>query len=273
MINKYDIETELFIESMELLFARIDSENSISLLLEAGDSPKRESVLLKAVSAIVKKINEIFNSIADNLSSKDYDKYYAFVKQVSSKIPDCKITVSADISKLHDVYSKSYKIILDNYKTSNDHGYVDDIDKLFTDEVNKSTTVSINEALLLFNKYKDLAHKYDMLTSDIERVIYRKSKSGENVGNLKSVLLKITKIANGIRNTIYRISPEKIMKSPEFKNSVESSIDGGVIKTNTIPDGILSVMRIHDEHTRMHDEQNRIHEQNHQMHLSMNGMM
>lgn len=273
MINKYDIETELFIESMELLFARIDSENSISLLLEAGDNPKRESVLLKAISTIVKKINEIFDSITNNLSGKDSDKYYSFIKQVSGKIPDCKITVSSDINKLHDVYSKSHKIILDNYRTSDTHDYIDDIDKLFTNEVNKSTTLSINEALLLFNKYKDLARKYDILTSDIEMVIYRKSKSGENVGNLKTVLLKITKIANGIRNTIYRISPEKIMKSSEFKDSVKSSIDNGAIKTNTIPDGILNVMRIHDEHTRMHDEQTRIHEQNHQMHLAMNGMM
>ena len=273
MINKYDIETELFIESMELLFARIDSENSISLLFEAGDNPKRESVLLKAVSVIVKKIKEIFNSITDNLSSKDYDKYYAFVKQVSGKIPDCKITVSSDINKLHDVYSKSHKIILDNYRTSNDHGYIDDIDKLFTNELNKSTTLSVSEALLLFNKYKDLARKYDILTIDIERVIYRKSKSGENVGNLKTVLLKITKIANGIRNTISKISPERIMKSFEFKNSVKSSIDNGTVKTNTIPEDILNVMRIHDEHTRMHDDQTRIHEQNHQMHLAMNGMM
>jgi len=273
MINKYDIETELFIESMELLFARIDSENSISLLLESGDNPKRESVLLKAISAIVKKINEILNSITDNLSGKDSDKYYRFIKQVSGKIPDCKIAVSVDISKLYEVYSKSHKIILDNYRTSKDYSYIDEVDKLFTNEINKSTTVTLNEIVLLFNKYKDLANKYDNLTYDIERLIYRKSKSNESVSDLKSALLKITKIANGIRNTVSKIAPEKVIRTTEFKNSIKSSIDNDTIKTNAIPDGILNAMRIHGEHTRMHDENNEMHNQNHQLHLAMNGMM
>lgn len=95
----YNLETDIFIESIELTLENVNCSNSITLLLEDGNSDdKKKNIVIRTIDAIMIKIREIIDWIKSKLLGNDSKKYNNFLKDINNKI-DNSLLISTTLQK------------------------------------------------------------------------------------------------------------------------------------------------------------------------------
>lgn len=205
------LNTEIFIESIELTFSNINSNDKISILLEDGNTSNK-NIIMKAVDAVMKKIKEIIDWIKSKLFGSDNKKYEDFLKLADNKVSGLYVEFDKSPKKVYELYSDIFEVLSKNYNKlpGNDNSnFIDEIkDKL--DKDIKKERVSPKECLDLMYKYDKLSLYYKGLSNEISTSIEFKAKRGVNCSQEQKTLSLIARILSDMRNNMTKISPRKI---------------------------------------------------------------
>jgi hypothetical protein len=207
----YNLETEIFIESTELLFENINTNNSISLLLEDGNNDS-SNILLKMADSIINKIKEIIDWIKDKIiGSKEEKDYKAVIDAYIKSNKDFTLTFDDDPEINYNNYVKIYNTI----KSGNSN---EDINKIINSEIKKGDK-SYKKCQELLDKFNILLLKYNELAKSLKKDM----KSSDSVLNKARAdnLKKCLKISNLIRKNMSKLTYANIMKQPGITDKVK----------------------------------------------------
>ena len=218
------LETDIFIESIDLIFSNIDINDKLSLILEDGSNDKKSNIIMRAVDAIVKKIKEIIDWIKSKLFGNDNKKYEDFLKLADSKVSGLYVEFDKSPKKVYELYYDIYEVISKKYdKLSGNDDYSNFIEEIKDklDKDVKKERVSPKECLDLMYKYEKLSLHYKGLSNEISNDIWNKSKRGINCSQEQKTLSLIARILNDIRNNMTKISPRKISTNSSIISKVK----------------------------------------------------
>lgn len=218
------LETDIFIESIDLIFSNIDINDNLSLILEDGSNDKKSNIIMRAVDAIVKKIKEIIDWIKSKLFGNDNKKYEDFLKLADSKVSGLYVEFDKSPKKVYELYYDIYEVISKKYdKLSGNDDYSNFIEEIKDklDKDVKKERVSPKECLDLMYKYEKLFLHYKGLSNEISNDIWNKSKRGINCSQEQKTLSLIARILNDIRNNMTKISPRKISTNSSIISKVK----------------------------------------------------
>lgn len=216
-----NLNTEIFIESIEMVFDNIYMNDSLDILLEGGNDNK--NIIMRAVDAIVRKIREIIDWIKDKLFGDDNKKYEDFLKLVDSKVPGLYVEFEKSPRKVYELYTDIFNVISKNYDKSSENdssNFIEDIKDKLDRNVDKEN-LSPKECIDLFYKYNKLSFDYKQLSDKISSYIKSKANAGINCSQEQKTLSLITKVVSDIRSNMSKISPAKISTN----NSILSKVD------------------------------------------------
>lgn len=211
MIDTYDLETDIFIESVGLLFDNINVNNKISILLEDGNNDN-SNILLKLADSIINKIKEIIDWIKDKIiGSKEEKDYKTVIDAYIKSNKDFTITFDDDPEINYNNYVKIYNVIKSGDKN-------EDIDKIINAEVKKADK-PYKKCQELLDKFDILLSKYNELAKSFKKDI----KSGDDTLNKmrSDSLKKCLKISNLIRKNMSKLTYANIMKQPGITDKVK----------------------------------------------------
>ena len=238
------LETDIFIESIDLIFSNIDINDNLSLLLEDGSNDKKSNIIMRAVDAIVKKIKEIIDWIKSKLFGNDNKKYEDFLKLADSKVSGLYVEFDKSPKKVYELYYDIYEIISKKYdKLSGNDDYSNFIEEIKDklDKDVKKERVSPKECLDLMYKYEKLSLHYKGLSNEISNHIWNKSKRGINCSQEQKTLSLIARILNDIRNNMTKISPRKISTNSSIISKVKRWAKDNPGKAASIIIGLTSI--------------------------------
>lgn len=218
------LETDIFIESIDLIFSNIDINDKLSLILEDGSNDKKSNIIMRTVDAIVKKIKEIIDWIKSKLFGNDNKKYEDFLKLADSKVSGLYVEFDKSPKKVYELYYDIYEVISKKYdKLSGNDDYSNFIEEIKDklDKDVKKERVSPKECLDLMYKYEKLSLHYKGLSNEISNDIWNKSKRGINCSQEQKTLSLIARILNDIRNNMTKISPRKISTNSSIISKVK----------------------------------------------------
>ena len=176
----YNLETDIFIESTDLLFENINSNNSVSLLLEDGND--NSNMLVKLADSIINKIKEIIDWIKDKIfGSKEEKDYKTVIDAYMKSNKDFTLTFDDDPEINYNNYVKIYNMI----KSGNNN---EDIDKIISSEIKKGDK-SYKKCQELIDKFRVLSSKYNELAKSLKNDM----KSDEESKKIKWLRLNYMK--------------------------------------------------------------------------------
>lgn len=220
----YNLETDIFIESTDLLFENINSNNSVSLLLEDGND--NSNMLVKLADSIINKIKEIIDWIKDKIfGSKEEKDYKTVIDAYMKSNKDFTLTFDDDPEINYNNYVKIYNMI----KSGNNN---EDIDKIISIEIKKGDK-SYKKCQELIDKFRVLSSKYNELAKSLKNDM----KSDEESKKIKSdQIKKCLKITNLIRKNITILTYSNIIKQPGISGKIKFWLKND----KTIPKVILA---------------------------------
>ena len=221
----YNLETDIFIESTDLLFDNINMNDNLSLLLEDGNTDN-SNILLKMADSIITKIKEIIDWIKDKIiGSKEEKDYKAVIDAYMKNNKDFTISFNDDPEINYNNYVKIYNMI----KSGNNN---EDIDKIINSEVKKADK-SYKKCQELIDKFNILLSKYNELAKSLKKDI----KSDKESNKIKSdQIRKCLKITNLIRKNITILTYSNIIKQPGITGKIKFWLKND----KTIPKVILA---------------------------------
>ena len=220
----YNLETDIFIESTDLLFENINSNNSVSLLLEDGND--NSNMLVKLADSIINKIKEIIDWIKDKIfGSKEEKDYKTVIDAYMKSNKNFTLTFDDDPEINYNNYVKIYNMI----KSGNNN---EDIDKIISSEIKKGDK-SYKKCQELIDKFRVLSSKYNELAKSLKNDM----KSDEESKKIKSDQIKeCLKITNLIRKNITILTYSNIIKQPGISGKIKFWLKND----KTIPKVILA---------------------------------
>lgn len=221
----YNLETNIFIESIDLMFDNIDMNDNLSLLLEDGNNDN-SNILLKMADSIIAKIKEIIDWIKDKIiGSKEEKDYKAVIDAYMKSNKDFTLTFDDDPEINYNNYVKIYNMI----KSGNNN---EDIDKIINSEIKKGDK-SYKKCQELIDKFNILLSKYNELAKSLKKDIKSDKESNKTKSdNIKRCL----KITNLIRKNITILTYSNIIKQPGIMGKIKFWLKND----KTIPKVILA---------------------------------
>lgn len=240
------LNTEIFIESVDLIFSNIDMNNTMNILLEDGDSsksPKQSNMVTKAIDAIITKIKEIIDWVKSKLFHKDDSKTVGFLKECQKEIKDLSVHFQRSPIKACENYTKIYEIISKNYdKTSRNDtdNYMEEVEKILSEDL-PETDISSTDCVKLFQKYNDLMNKYNDLAKKLRSYINVMYDKGVFAGRERKALSTISKILNRMRSDMNPLAPSKVVNNNGIKSKIKNWIRDNPVKARRIRNIAISI--------------------------------
>jgi len=240
------LNTEIFIESIDLIFSNIDMNDNLSLLLEDGDvnkDTKQGNLLMRAIDAIMTKIREIIDWVKSKLFHKDDSKIVGFLKECQKEIKDLSVHFQKSPIKACENYTKIYNIISKNYDKSSRNdvdNYMEEVEKILQEDLPEAD-ISSTDCVKLFEKYNDLMNKYNDLAKKLRSYIKVMYDKGIFAGRERKALSTVSKILNKMRTDMNPLAPSKIVNVNGIKYKIKTWIKDNPIKAKRIRNIAISI--------------------------------
>lgn len=240
------LNTEILIESIELIFSNIDMNDSLDVLLEDGNinkDNKQGNLLMKAIDTVITKIKEIIEWVRSKLFHKDDGKTVGFLKECQKEIKDLSVHFQKSPIKACENYTKIYDIISKNYdKTSRNDtdNYMEEVEKILSEDLPEAD-VSSTDCVKLFQKYNDLMNKYNDLAKKLRSYINVMYDKGVFAGRERKALSTISKILNRMRSDMNPLAPSKVVNNNGIKSKIKNWIRDNPVKARRIRNIAISI--------------------------------
>ena len=240
------LNTEIFIESIDLVFSNIDMNDRLYLLLEDGDvnkDNKQGNLLMKAIDKVLNKNREILNWIKSKLFHKNDIKTVGFLKECDKEIKDLSVHFQKSPIEAYENYIKIYEIISKNYDNSgrNDvDNYMEEIETLLQEDLPEADITS-SDCIDLFQKYNDLVIKYYDLAKKLRSYVKVMYDKGVFAGREREALFTISKILNRMRSDMNPLAPSKVINTNSIKSKIKTWIKDNPVKAKRIRNIAISI--------------------------------
>jgi len=229
------IKNEIFIEKSILYIEKYNSDLSISLLLEDGDTGS--GGIATIINKSLDKLEGLYNSLINKFFNNKNRQFESFLLKIGKKISKEDFSISFNINpeKLYENQLDSIKLISDNYDKPENVNKFLDVNTVVPD-LGKPTDLTIEECIDIFHKFERLSILCEKTSKTMYKSIMVRIK---NLGERQHVsnvgLYEMIHIMNIIHINIKRFSPEAIYNNSKFKYAVKKLVNKDPNNIKLIP--------------------------------------